>query len=143
MQELFSPSLPLRNHLQCNMASIILDDLRTISIDKRVYCVGFCYACGTYSDARDADCCSGVINSTGKHWIEIVEHGLSSFSSQVYDWILTIEDERRLVWSYHMTFMKILYLLNRYVVFVGTFGLAYGTFTLLFIPQTYLSYVLQ
>ena len=45
---------------------------------------------------------------------------------KVYDYILTFEDERRLVWSSRFTFMKAIFFVNRYLVFVGTVGMLYG-----------------
>ena len=46
---------------------------------------------------------------------------------KVYDYFLTFEDERRLVWPSKTSFLKVIFFVNRYFAFIETFGLLYGT----------------
>ena len=57
----------------------------------------------------------------------------------MYDYLLTLGEEMRLVWPSRMSFMKLLFFANRYLPFIGTFGLLYGMYASIYVHLTELN----
>lgn len=108
------------------MAELTLDDIKTLKGDTREFNVSdpFIFYLTT-QETLQAVIISSVALLVSEKWrvsISLKSH----IFLQVYDYLLTFADERRLVWPSRLSLMKVIFFCNRYLPFVASIGMMYS-----------------